>query len=79
MPRMDGIDFLRELKRDPETREISVAIMTSSNRPNDRQDAVAAGCCAFFNKPERIEQIAGLIASLPRICGSAAPVSGPHG
>src|SRR5689334_5630851 len=55
MPRMDGLGLTRELKRHPETRDIPVAMMTSSNRPNDRQDALAAGCCAFFEKPLRLD------------------------
>src|SRR3954465_8986566 len=29
MPRMDGLELLRELKKDPETRDVPVAIMTS--------------------------------------------------
>jgi CheY-like chemotaxis protein len=36
MPRLDGLQLARELKRHPETAHIPIAIMTSSNRPNDR-------------------------------------------
>jgi CheY-like chemotaxis protein len=74
MPRLDGLDLLRSLKSEEETREIPVAIMTSSNRANDRSDATAAGCCAFFYKPQRLDQFAMLLAALPRICGAAAEI-----
>lgn len=77
MPYVDGIQLIQELKRREATRHIPVAVMTSSNRPNDREDAIAAGCCAFFNKPMRLEEMATLIGSIPGICGTNAPVSSP--
>jgi CheY-like chemotaxis protein len=77
MPRVDGLQLLRELKRNPRTREIPVAIITSSNRPNDREDSAAAGCSAFFQKPVRLEEMVTLIGSLPNICGPRAIVSTP--
>jgi two-component system, response regulator len=78
MPRLDGLQLLRELKRNPQTRDIPVAIITSSNRPNDREDTTAAGCCAFFQKPVRLEEMITLIGSLPHICGQHAIVSAPN-
>jgi CheY-like chemotaxis protein len=79
MPRVDDLQLLRELKRTSRTRDIPVAIITSSNRPNDRDDAAAAGCCAFFQKPVRIEEMITLVGSLPHICGRSAIVSTPAG
>lgn len=72
MPRMNGLELLRELKRDPATREIPVVIVTSSNLPNDRQEAIDAGCTAFFYKPDRFDQFTEIIASLPRLCRDKA-------
>lgn len=71
MPRLDGIELVRELKRRDETRRIPIAIMTSSNLPNDREDAMLAGCCAFFHKPQGFEDMIEIVGSLPRICDSA--------
>lgn len=71
MPRMDGLQLIRELKHDPLTREIPIAIMTSSNRPEDRDDAVSAGCTAFFRKAERFNEMSELVASLPGICDAS--------
>lgn len=68
MPGMDGLRLIRELKRHPETAAIPVAIMTSSNRPNDRQDAEAAGCCVFFDKPLRFDEFVAMVRSLPGCC-----------
>lgn len=79
MPRMDGIRLIRELKRYPETRDIPIAIITSSDRPNDREDATEAGCCAFFHKPVRLDEIITLIRSLPQICGERANATRANG
>lgn len=73
MPRMDGLQLMGELKRHPETASIPVVIMTSSNRPNDRQDAEAAGCCAFFDKPVRFDEFVSLVCSLPALCNVGQP------
>jgi CheY-like chemotaxis protein len=72
MPRMDGIQLIKELKRFPETSGIPVTIITSSNLPNDREDATAAGCCAFFHKPIRLDEMTALIASVPDLCPATA-------
>lgn len=79
MPRMDGLDLMHALNASAAFREIPVAVMTSSNRPNDRANATAAGCCAFFHKPTRLEEMTTLIGSLPQICGRDAPVTSPRG
>ena len=68
MPRMDGLELLHQLKRMPETAGIPVAIMTSSNRPNDRDDATAAGCCAFFDKPLTMGGLVAIVSALPGMC-----------
>lgn len=68
MPRMDGLHLIRELKRDPNMRQIPIAIITSSNIPNDRRDAIAAGACAFIEKPHGIEALIDVIAALQKSC-----------
>lgn len=76
MPRMDGVQLIRAMKSDPKTSRIPVAVITSSALPNDLEEATAAGCCAFFQKPVGFEEMVTLIASLPNICGQHAVVSG---
>ena len=65
MPIMDGLEFVRAAKSDPATAVVPIAMITSSDRPNAKEDALAAGCCAFFAKPERFDLIMRLVASLP--------------
>jgi two-component system, response regulator len=51
MPRMDGLEVLRQLRADEATRGLPVVVLTSSERPEDRQDAVALGASWFVCKP----------------------------
>lgn len=71
MPRMTGVELIRALKRDPDTRHIPVAIITSSNIPNDRQDALESGACAFLEKPQGLDALTRLLESLRDTCLAA--------
>jgi len=79
MPRMDGLELIRELKRDPHTRRIPIAIITSSNIPNDREDALAAGACAFIEKPQGLDALTRILDSLRDCCPAAASVAQRYG
>jgi two-component system response regulator len=68
MPRLDGIELIRALKNHRASKGIPIAVMTSSNRPNDKEDAIDAGCCAFFHKPVNFAGMIEMIASLPVVC-----------
>ena len=76
MPRMTGIELIRALKRDPVTRGIPVAIITSSDVPNDREDALAAGACIFEHKPAGLEALTALIDRIGHTCREASLASG---
>jgi len=68
MPRLDGLNLIRELKRDPQTRRIPIAIVTSSDIPNDRRDVLAAGAYAFVEKPRGIEALTHVLETLRDSC-----------
>jgi CheY-like chemotaxis protein len=51
MPRMDGLELLRRIRADEATAELPVVVLTSSERPEDREAAVAAGATWFVCKP----------------------------
>lgn len=70
MPRVDGLQLTRDLKARADTRHIPVAMMTSSNQPNDRQDSLAAGCCLFFEKPVRFDDFVTLMGTLSQHCAA---------
>ncbi len=51
LPGMDGLEFTKELKGDPETATIPVVALTAHAMPLHERAARAAGCVGFIVKP----------------------------
>jgi two-component system response regulator len=51
MPRVDGLEVLRQIKGDPELRAIPVVIMTSSREERDLVESYRLGVNAYVVKP----------------------------
>lgn len=68
MPHMTGLELLRAIKADAALRSIPVAIITSSDVPNDRELALSAGACAFVSKPCGIDALIRVLAQLREVC-----------
>lgn len=51
MPRMDGIEAMRQLKADQKTAAIPIIALTALNTAVDVRRALAAGCNAYETKP----------------------------
>ncbi len=57
MPRMNGLEVLREIKKRPETSRLPVIILTSERGEPDRQRALTLGATYFLSKPFQPEQL----------------------
>ena len=62
LPRMGGIEFLKELRADPALRSLSVIVLTSSNEPNDRAAAFQYEVDDYIVKPHSFEEFSRAIA-----------------
>ena len=51
LPGMDGLEFTKELKADPDTAAIPVIALTAHSMPLHERAARAAGCVGFIAKP----------------------------
>ena len=51
MPGMDGLDFVRLVRSDPELRAIPTIVVSARVRPEDRDAALLAGADGFLAKP----------------------------
>lgn len=51
LPRMDGLEVLEEIKRDPRTRNVPVVMLTSSREEQDLIRSYGLGVNAFVVKP----------------------------
>lgn len=54
MPRMNGLEFLAELRQDEELKHIKVFIMTTSDQEADRLVAGELGVSGYIIKPLRL-------------------------
>ena len=66
MPRMDGIEFLRELRadRDPALRATSVVVLTTSNEDRDRVHAYELNVAGYLLKPVMFLNFVEITATL---------------
>ena len=51
MPKMNGIEFLRELRADPELKPIPVIVLTTSNEDRDKVEAYNLNVAGYILKP----------------------------
>jgi CheY-like chemotaxis protein len=51
LPGMDGLALVKQLKADPETRDIQIIAVTSFPERFPRSEMMTAGCAAYINKP----------------------------
>jgi CheY-like chemotaxis protein len=51
MPKMNGIEFLRELRQDPELKLTPVVVLTTSNDERDRIEAYNLNVAGYLLKP----------------------------
>jgi CheY-like chemotaxis protein len=51
MPRMNGLEFLRELRSDPELRAATVIVLTTSDDERDKVEAFNLNVAGYIVKP----------------------------
>lgn len=51
MPVMNGIEFLKEIKADPELKRIPVIMLTTSKEESDRMQSYDLGAAGYIAKP----------------------------
>lgn len=56
LPKMSGIEFLKELRADPKLRNLSVIVLTSSNEPQDRAAAFKYEVDDYIVKPHSFDE-----------------------
>lgn len=57
MPKMDGFNVCRRLKKDPETAGIPVVIITTKNQESDQFWGMKQGAAAYLFKPANTDEL----------------------
>ena len=64
MPRMNGIEFLRELRRDPELSATAVVVLTTSTMDRDKFEAYDLNIAGYLVKPVTFSDFVELMTTL---------------
>lgn len=73
MPKVDGVEVLRQLKADPELRKLPVSMLTTTDDPREVARCHELGCSNYIVKPVGYEKFAeaiqqfGLFISLVQV------------
>jgi CheY-like chemotaxis protein len=61
MPKVDGMEVLRQVKSDPRTRTIPVVLMTSSKEERDMVSGYSLGVNSYLQKPVDFDQFRKMV------------------
>jgi CheY-like chemotaxis protein len=64
LPKVDGLDVLRAIKKDPKTRTIPVVILTSSSEQKDIVESYDLGVSSYIVKPVEFD---GFMAAVTEV------------
>lgn len=64
LPKVDGLEVLRQIKADPRTRKLPVVVLTSSRQDRDIDECYSLGAHSYLVKPidfEKFIEVAGVL------------------
>jgi len=64
MPKVDGLEVLRQIKSDPALKTIPVVVMTSSREEHDLLDSYKLGVNAYVVKPVKFHEFVDAVRQL---------------
>ena len=64
LPKVDGLEVLKRIKADPQTRTLPVVVMTSSQEESDLVESYQLGANSYIVKPVDFEQFAEVVRQL---------------
>ena len=70
LPKVDGIQVLERIKRDPRTRSIPVVILTSSNQERDITRSFETGVNSYVVKPVQLDDYMDKVSAVGRYWNS---------
>jgi len=81
LPKVDGMEVLRQIKSDGRTRTIPVVIMTSSKEERDLVSGYNLGANSYIQKPVDFDQFRETVKAVGLywlVTNQAVPVNGVH-
>jgi len=81
LPKVDGLEVLKQVKSDPRTKTIPVVIMTSSKEERDLVAGYNLGVNSYIQKPVDFDQFRETVKSVGLywlVTNQAVPINGVH-
>lgn len=66
MPRMNGLEFLAELRKDVDLQRLPVVVLTTSNEDSDRVEAYGMNVAGYLLKPVTFGNFVDLMQAMNR-------------
>jgi len=70
MPKVDGVEVLRQIKEDDHLKKLPVIILTTTDDPREIDSCYRLGCSNYIHKPINYEQFSQTIQSLGHFVGT---------
>lgn len=64
LPRIDGLEILRQIRQEPKTRQIPVVVLTSSDEQKDIVESYKLGANSYVRKPVKFNDFVEAIRQL---------------
>ncbi len=64
MPRMDGIELIRNIRKDPGCRFVPVVMLTTESQPAKKVEGREAGATGWIVKPFKPDQLLAVVKKL---------------
>lgn len=64
MPRVGGVEVLRQIKADPQLKNMPVIMLTTTDDPREIQNCYALGCSCYVTKPVDYQQFSEMLVRL---------------
>ncbi|MBB5284378.1 CheY-like chemotaxis protein [Rhabdobacter roseus] len=64
MPKMGGIEFLKEIRKDANLSSLSVFVMTTSNEDSDKVEAFNLNVAGYILKPLSLDRFIAAVSTL---------------
>jgi len=66
MPKMDGLEFTRQVRAIPEFKFVPIVLLTTESHPEKKQEGKAAGAPAWIVKPFKPDQLLAVVKKVVR-------------
>jgi CheY-like chemotaxis protein len=64
MPRVDGVEVLRQLKADPKTEQLPIIVLTTTDDPREIKRCYELGCSSYVTKPVEYDRFVEAVRRL---------------